>query len=315
MLRLNIHHFDGTLSTKANKLQATALDLLLWNETKPPRRYVMMFFDFVVQHWFLSIVYVLVTATTVFRFRRQVAMKTNWYRNLYYRLVVQAPSPQLEGVGKTILFVVRVPLTLLFFTIAPILWFVLGYLDAKEQKRRDEADKAYREKERAERERVQQENSRRCEARKQWLAENKPKLYYNTVNGVTAVLRPTDYADVQKQTERSRRNGFWEKDNVLLPVRDTFVFVTKQGREMIDANTGSDFVGHYKVAGYISKLDDIVEKSGAELVRAEDIFVPCVNETLVPFKQQSETMHDCVHTGSHYHLVEAQAPAELQPLS
>ena len=214
-----------------------------------------------------------------------------------------------------ILALVLLPVTLLLFPIAPILWIVLGHLDAKEEKRQDEQYRQYRKEERAEREQKEQENARRTEARKQWLAENKPKLYYNTVSGVTAVLRPADYTAVQKNTELSRRNGFWEKDNVLLPVRDTFVFVTKQGREMIDANTGSDFVGRYKVAGWISKLDDIVEKSGAELVRAEDIFVPWVNETLVPFKRQSEIMHDCVHTGSHYHLVEAQAPAELQPLS
>jgi hypothetical protein len=290
MLGLNIHHSDGTLSTKATKLQATALDLLLWNETKPLRRCEMLLFDFVVEHWFLSlVVYVLVTATTVFRFRRQIVMKSRWYRKVHYHLTDRWEARQLQWIGTIVLLVlVLLPITLLLFPVAPILWIVLGHLDAKEQKRRDEADKAYREKERAERERVQQENVRRCEARKQWLVENKPKLYYNTVSGVTAVLRPADYADTQKQTERSRRNGFWEKDNVLLPVRDTFVFVTKQGREMIDANTGSDFVGRYKVAGWISQLDDIVEKSGAELVRAEDIFVPWVNETLVPYKQQGE---------------------------
>lgn len=315
MLRLNIHHTDGTLSTTANKLQAKALDLPLWTETKPLRRCEMLLFDFVVEHWLLSLVYVLVTATTVFRFRRQIVMKSRWYRNVHYHLVGRWEAQQLQWIGVLVLFVfVLLPVTLLLFPVAPVLWIVLGHLDAKEQKRRAEQDKQYREKERAERERIQQENARRAEARKQWLAENKPKLYYNTVSGVTAVLRPADYTDAQKQTERSRRNGFWDKDNVLLPVRDTFVFVTKQGREMIDANTGSDYIGRYKVAGWISQLDDIVEKSGAELVRAEDIFVPWVNETLIPYKQQSETMHDCVHTGSHFYLVEAQAPAELQPL-
>lgn len=275
----------------------------------------MFIFNFVVEHWILSLVYVLLTAHIVFRFRRQIVMKSRWYRKVHYRLIDRWEARQLQWIGTIILLVlVLLPITLLLFPVAPILWIVLGHLDAKEQKRRDEADKAYREKERAEWERVQQENARRCEARKQWLAENKPRLYYNTVNGVTAVLRPADYADAQKQTERSRRNGFWEKDNVLLPVRDTFVFVTKQGREMIDANTGSDFVGRYKVAGWISQLDDIVEKSGAELVGAGDIFVPWVNETLMPFEQQKDILHDCVHTGSHYNLVEAQVPAELQSL-
>ena len=128
------------------------------------------------------------------------------------------------------------------------------------------------------------------------------------------MLRPADYATIQRDTERSRRNGFWEKDNVLFPARDTFVFVTKQGKELINANAGSDYIGRYKVAGWISQLDDIVERGGVELVRADDIFVPWLNETLMPFKQQAEILHDCVHTGSYYHLVEMQAPVELHQL-
>jgi len=209
-------------------------------------------------------------------------------------------------------------ITLSLFLIALILWVVPGHLDAKERKRREEDDKRRWEQERAERERRQMENAQRAEARKQWLAENKPKLYYNSVCGVTAVLRPADYAAAQRETGRYRRNGFWEKDNVLLPVRDTFVFVTKQGREMIDTNTGSYFVSRYKVAGWISHLDDIVEKGGVELVRAEDVFVPWVNETLISFKQQAETLQNCssfiLRPGMYYEMIETQAPVELQPL-
>lgn len=176
-----------------------------------------------------------------------------------------------------------------------------------EAKRREEEAKKYEEDRK-------QEQARRDQLRKEWFAANKPKFYYNTVSGVTAVLRPADYETCQKDTKHSRRNGFWEKDNVLLLACETIVFVTKQGREMIDVNTGSYFVGHYKVAGYISLLDDIVEKSGAELVRAEDIFVPWVNETIIPFAQQAETLKNCHSSASYYEMVEKQALAELQPL-
>ena len=204
--------------------------------------------------------------------------------------------------------------TLVLIAIFLGLWGISVFWEAKERKRREQEQKQRLEQQQAEQEARKRENARRCEARKQWFAENKPKLYYHTVNGVTAVLRPADYLEAQKQTERSRRDGFWEKDNVLIPVRGTVVFVTKQGRETVKANTGTDFVGHYKVAGYISKLYEIVEKSGAELVRAEDIFVPWVNETLVTFNEQVEILHNCVHTGTHLHLIEAQAPDELQSL-
>ncbi|MDP2641717.1 MAG: hypothetical protein Q8P21_00250, partial [bacterium] len=150
----------------------------------------MKFFDFVVKYWFIWIYYI-VFATTVFRFQRQVVMKAYWYRKVHYHLLDRWGAQWLHrDVGSFVLFLlVLLPIALLLFQIAPILWIVLGHLDAKEQKRRDEQDKEYRERERAERERIQQENARRCEARKQWLAENKPKLRYNTVSGVTAVLR------------------------------------------------------------------------------------------------------------------------------
>lgn len=167
---------------------------------------------------------------------------------------------------------------------------------------------------RKEREEREQEQARRAQLRKEWIAANKPKLYYNTVSGVTAVLRPADYDACQKDTKRSRRNGFWEKNNILLPARQTFVFVVKQGEELIRANTGSDHVRRYKIAGWLSQLDEIIEKGEVELERKEDIFVPWVNESLVPFEQQMNTLQDCFSSGSYFDLIEKQAPVELHPL-
>jgi len=273
----------------------------------------MYLFNFVLEHWVLSLLYILVMARIVFRFRRRVIMMSHLYRKPIYDLRSRWDTPRLRWIGTVLLNLKLLPVRLLLFLIAPTLWIILGYLDAKEQKRSNEEGKKYREQQQAERGRRQKENSQRAEARKQWLAKNTPRLYYNTVSGVTAVLRPADYAVAQKNTEHSRRDGFWKKDSVLLPAQETRVFVTKESREMIDANIGSDYIGRYKVAGWISQLDDIVE-SGIELVRAEDIFVPWVNETLLSFSEQAKMLNDCVHTGSRYHLVDMQAPRELQPI-
>src|SRR6185295_8501405 len=52
------------------------------------------------------------------------------------------------------------------------------------------------------------ENERRDNARRQWLAQHRPRLYFNTSNGITAVLRPSDYEENHRRTRNARLNGF-----------------------------------------------------------------------------------------------------------
>lgn len=281
-----------------------------------------MFFSTVklaIEYWYL-LLYVLLTATTVFNFQRRVVMQTRPYQRVRYHLIDRWAARPPRQVGTLVLRLLVLPfIALALFPFALVLWFVLGHLDAEERKRQAEAEarlqEVYRTKAQYERSQRDAENRRRAEARKKWLTENKFKLYYNTVNGVTAVLRPADYASAQARTARARRNGTWEKDNVLLPQWETVVFATQQGRELIDANTGSDYIRRYKVAGWPAELDDIVKQGKVELIRADDIFVPWVNETLVSFKQQERLLHDCVNYGKYCNLVEMQIPKELQPVS
>ena len=119
----------------------------------------MKFFDFVVKYWFIWIYYIAFT-TTVFRFQRQVVTKTRWYQGVRYHLLGRWETEQHKRFGELVLLVlVLLPVMLLLFQVAPILWFVLGHLDAREQKRRDEEGKQRRECERVERERKDQENA------------------------------------------------------------------------------------------------------------------------------------------------------------
>jgi hypothetical protein len=187
-------------------------------------------------------------------------------------------------------------------------------------KRRQRAVEALDAIERAEREEKQrldriaqaQENTRRAAARKEWLAANKPFLYFNTIEGITAVLRPADYETGRATTRRAITNGFWDdRSFMMMPVRETIVFVNKKGWEGINERSGSV---NYKVAGWLSDLEDIENRGGVKLVEARDIFVPWVNQTHYSFAEQRELISDCFDKGSYYELVEKQAPREFQPL-
>jgi len=200
-----------------------------------------------------------------------------------------------------------------------IIWMLLWPFGIKAERR---ALQKYREEkatsERTKRDQVlenwKRENASRTESRKQWFAEHKPQLFYNTVSGVTVVLRPADYAAIQKETKRYRCDGFWESGSTLMPARETVVFVTKKGRELVDKSLGSHASGNYMVAGFRSRLDDIMEEGGAELVHKDDIFVPWINEALMSFKEQRSAMNECHSSGSVQVLIWKQAPAEHQPI-
>lgn len=284
----------------------------------------MSFFTFVVKYWFFFLffgcVYLCLTAKTVSGFLKRVVVETHWYQKIRHHLVKRWEVPQLRRIGIVLLVCLVVfPIVLVLFVFAPILSIYLGHLDVQEEKKRAaeraEAEKARYDRLNAEATRNREENYRRTEARKQWLTANKPKLYYNTVSGITAVLRPADYAEAQRLTARSRRNGFWEKEGLLLPACNTFVFMTRQGRDLIDTNTGSDDIRRYYVIGWIAELDDVVKSGEVELIRADDIFVPWVNESLVNFKRQRDSFCNRSRPENWwFELVEGQAPANLQPV-
>ena len=154
----------------------------------------------------------------------------------------------------------------------------------------------------------------RRKLKKQWLAENPITLYYNTVNGITVVMTEAMYEANMITTKRHRRNAMWDK-NVLMPNTDAFLFVDANGFEMFKCNSGtntSDPIEHRHVSGWLTSLDDLVEFYKITLEQKPEIFVPFVNQSVLPFAHHLYRRHGV--ESYELELVVGQAPKEMQPL-
>lgn len=203
-------------------------------------------------------------------------------------------------------------LVLVFF---PFLLVVDRILLAREERRLAECDRRAEEERQEERQKMREQNAERYARRRDWLQNNPPVLYYNTMGGVVAVLNAAMYRSVQKATEQRRTDEFWEHGSVLLPSPETKVFVTKRGLATLDAAEaalGLDDLHRYYMSGMLSELHELAER-GAILVEKKDIFVPWVSEGILPFAQQMKVLRSC-YDGWERALLEGHVPAELRPL-
>src|SRR3989344_1451448 len=204
-------------------------------------------------------------------------------------------------------FLYRWATYLLLFALAPLVRYRLRKLDEQME---EEKQTQRRLREKVEREQCLQENIQRAEARKLWLAENPLKLYCKTVSGITAVVRPSEYEAGQVQTHKARRNEQWTEEHVLLPINNTFLFVNKKGATLFGTSFRTGYPLDY-LCGWLSDLDDLVKEYGITLETKEDIFVPYVNEALLPFDEHRSTGKEKDYS---YELTSGQAPAETQRL-
>jgi len=277
------------------------------------RRCVMKeFFDlavaFVAKNWIflaLSFAWCTIFFKIVCRFWREVMTQSPVYKAMEYWLIDRWDADPLRIIGTVISFVWEIPAFLLLFPLGPILWIVLGVLDAKRCREEREIYRKIDEDRQARVKEILAENKIRWEKREKWLSENASSctLFFKTMDGITAVLASGDYAEAKRVTERSRRDGFWESYSVLNLSPDTVVFLTKGALDRIRL----DFQ-----APMLSSLDDLVA-IGFKLEEAPDILVPMVNEALISFKGQLTTLNN--HSMfSHKNLVEAFIPKELRPL-
>jgi hypothetical protein len=245
-----------------------------------------------------------------FHFANRLA-EDRWYSDIHWY--------RLGQIGRFRIYPFRYPLRLACLAIAYlfavplfILFQVENYLVRKEEKEREkrqiEASKQAQERRRQ----TEETNQRRTLQRRDWFGSNKPTLYFNTVSGVTAVLRPADHERAKRDTQNARTNELWDHA-VLKPARETFTFVTKSGGELIQTNC--NYARRYKVAGWLSDLYELCQATDCSLVRDETIFVPWVNETLVSFQEQGQILRDCHGQASSLELIDKQAPGEMQPLA
>jgi hypothetical protein len=194
---------------------------------------------------------------------------------------------------------------MLGYIFAPAMWVV--------HRRRDHNLEQDHQRQRIEKNREQaerqgnrnEENRARRVLRDQWLAENPLKLFYNTMDGVTAVLRPADYQEAARRTSYAVADGLWETEQIFVLQRPTYVFGTVEGQKIVRERFGT-------TPRLLSELYDLRDCHGVELVRDERIFVPAMNERMISFREQVDSV--ARPTYPFQQLVEAQAPPEMRHL-
>lgn len=168
------------------------------------------------------------------------------------------------------------------YVLAPVLWAAYRYHDRKvvlEKQRRSEEQRVQAERLRTER---QVENKKRARLQEEWFSEHPRKLFFNTMNGVTAVLSPNALEDGEKITRYALLDGHWSHEKILKPTGDTCLFVTVEGWTTVRMHLGEQVS-----LQMLSRLHDLAEKHKIELCRDERIFVPAMGEAIVPFGGQA----------------------------
>ena len=155
----------------------------------------------------------------------------------------------------------------------------------------------------------QEENERRVLARKDWLATNKAKIYFHTIDGITAALTEADYEKARVVTRDALTDGRWDRNYMMFSTR-TYVLVTVRGKEVISSHAQGKYA-EAKISGFRSALDRLKREYNVELIDAKDIFVPWTREeTSIDIMLARKGNDLTLYT----ELVESQIPTELHPL-
>ncbi len=227
-----------------------------------------------------------------------------YYETVLFETTGSIPHPRLEAASLWFRFTVIVEGCVL----APLL--ARKYRKQhEEQVLRDEQRRMIEESRAA---RVAYELATKCEeSREAWLQNNPVTLYYNTVDGITVVTTPRMYAHMQLATAWYRRNAMWDK-TVLMPDPAVHLFVDKKGFENVAKNyptKPADPVTCGQVSGWLTTLDELVARYRISMEQKLDLFVPCVNESVLPFSEHVITTRA---RGKYVEdLVRNQAPLEL----
>lgn len=157
-------------------------------------------------------------------------------------------------------------LTFLIFVVLFAVWLCFRpryYWLKRKERRRQEREEAER---KAQEERI-----------KKWEEEHPPVLYYNTDNGVTAVIPKADYEVAVRHRKCEIRNGLTTEK--LLPlIFHTYLFLHTSAKKV---PTGFQ-------TGWLSDFDELREVAKVE--RRTDIFVPFVSEKTMPFSEQEKVL-------------------------
>lgn len=252
----------------------------------------MTFFEIVLS---VGVVLYIVGYTSTVRkfYRREVAIRTVGHRVQRLRLSFLARSITI----------------VVLFSVAPYLRYRLNKLDeqTEERRRREEAHQ----KKLAEVER-QKVNGERAKFREAWIKEHSLTLFYHTMSGITVVMTPAQYEACQMSTKWHRRNVLWEND-ILMPDPHACLFIDAKGFDLFVRNHGGthDPIEHSYVSGWLTALDELVDRYGITLEQKPEIFVPFVNESVLPFKEHKFNREPRRYV---YDLVIMQTPEEMHPV-
>ena len=162
-------------------------------------------------------------------------------------------------------------LTLLVgLALGPIAAWLPSFLDNREWQKAEKERQ-----ERAEKERQQQARIT------EWNKANPPTLYYNTMHGVTAVVRKDAYEEAVRETATARIDGLWELENVLMIIKYTYLFTHKSADE---------YVPDCWRAGRFSDFEELRKSGTVVLERKNDIFVPLVSDGVLPILEQFKAL-------------------------
>jgi hypothetical protein len=166
------------------------------------------------------------------------------------------------------------------------------------------------------RRRAVETNIKRKELRMEYFKDNRPRLMTKCISGIHVVMTPGMYDRQVDATTAALRNARWEHENILLPSSEAFMFVDAKGAEQFRKARGvrsnvDDVVRHH-FSGWLTDLDWLVKKYNIELVTKQDIFVPFINEAILPYGEQSARYSN--RGGYETELVAIQAPPEMHPV-
>jgi hypothetical protein len=184
---------------------------------------------------------------------------------------------------------------------AKLLKFPVSYLWAPFMKRRyakldfeteQEARQRKLEQTRQRMEEVGRMNERLQQERLEWAKKNPPKLYFNRVDGIIAVMTPAAYQRCKDETSLAIIDEKWPDNGTLMPSHEVNLFVNKSGLELFNKNFGTRAAMENRyLSGWASDYHGLLLKYGVVVEHKSDIFVPYVNESVAQFQDQRYQAH------------------------
>ena len=193
------------------------------------------------------------------------SLHTNSYRHWSYRLQFHIREREFNPLRPLYLLGICILIYVIFAFVVVVLAIAFPFVQIR---------KAYlrcivkpKQQRRAEEQRKKNEAEARAINDKiaAWKKNNPPVIYYNTINGVTAVMLKVDYDIALREYNRAVLDGRVRRSKFISPNSETFLYCHASATNVPD---------EYRT-GWLSDFCDL--KSVANVQRRDNIFVPFVS--------------------------------------